>query len=326
MQAGEALGVGGDLARLDVLDVDDPLGQRDRGVDRVGQPLAQVGPHDQAVDHHRDVVLELLVEDDLLLEAPQLAVDLDPREALGPQLGEELAVLALAPPDHGREHHEARALLPQHHLVHDLLGRLRGDRAAAVVAVGVADPGPEQAQVVVDLGDRAHRRARVARGGLLVDGDRRREALDRVHVGLVHLPQELAGVGRQRLDVAALALGVDGVEGERGLARPGQAGDHHQAVPRQAEMQVSEVVLAGPRDHDLVSPAALLGLHITESTDSPGANVCSQASTLSAPGTARYSTLECSPMYSPSASSGTMAPLSTSTRAQPTEGRLAMRG
>jgi hypothetical protein len=50
---------------------------------------------------------------------------------------------------------------------------------------------------------------------LLVDGDRGREALDEVDVGLVHLPQELAGVGGERLDVAALPLGVDGVEGER---------------------------------------------------------------------------------------------------------------
>jgi len=44
--------------------------------------------------------------------------------------------------------------------------------------------------------------------------DRRREALDDVDVGLLHLAQELAGVRGERLHVAALALGVDGVEGE----------------------------------------------------------------------------------------------------------------
>ena len=43
----------------------------------------------------------------------------------------------------------------RHHLVHDLLGGLRGDRLAAVVAVRMPDPGPQEAQVVVDLGDRA---------------------------------------------------------------------------------------------------------------------------------------------------------------------------
>ena len=102
--------------------------------------------------------------------------------------------------------------------------------AAAVVAVRMADPGPQQPQVVVDLGDRADRRARVARGGLLVDRDRRRQPLDRVHVRLVHLAEELARVRRQRLDVAALALGVDRVEGEARLARAGQPGDDDQGV------------------------------------------------------------------------------------------------
>ena len=253
MQAHEALGEGLSLPRLDVLDVDDALGVRHRGLDRVRQPLAQVGPHHEAVDHHRDVVLELLVEHDLLLEAAQLAVHLDAREALGPQLLEELAVLALAPADDGRQHHELGALVERHDLVDDLLGRLRLDRAAAVVAVRMPHPSPEQAQVVVDLGDGADRGARVARGGLLVDRDGRRQPLDRVHVGLVHLPQELPRVGRQRLHVAPLPLGVDRVEGKARLAGARQPGDDDERVARQAEVEVLQVVLARPRDDDRVT-------------------------------------------------------------------------
>src|SRR5207253_9767034 len=62
----------------------------------------------------------------------------------------------------------------------------------------------------------------------------------------------LARVGRERLDVAALALGVDRVEGKTGLARTGQACDADQAVPRQANGDVLEVVLAGAVDDELV--------------------------------------------------------------------------
>ena len=105
-------------------------------------------------------------------------------------------------------------------LVDDRLDRLARDRPAADRAVRPADARVEQAQVVVDLGDGADRRARVARGRLLVDRDRRREALDRVHVRLLHHLEELPRVGGERLDVAALALGVDRVEGERGLPEP----------------------------------------------------------------------------------------------------------
>ena len=113
VQAREALGERADDRLAAVarhrLDLEDPVRQRDRRLDRVGQPLARVRPHDQPVDDHRDVVLELLVEDDLLLEQPQLAVDLHAREALRAQLLELLAVLALAPAHDRRHDHEPRA-------------------------------------------------------------------------------------------------------------------------------------------------------------------------------------------------------------------------
>ena len=103
--------------------------------------------------------------------------------------------------------------------VHHLLDGLGLDRPAALRAVRLADRGVEQPQVVVDLGHRADGRARVLRGRPLLDRDRRRQALDRVDVGLLHLLEELPRVGRERLDVAPLPLREDRVEGERRLAR-----------------------------------------------------------------------------------------------------------
>jgi hypothetical protein len=178
VQAHEAIRVGLDRALVHELHVDQTLGQGHGCLHGVGQPLAEVVPLHQAVHHHGDVVLVLLVEHDLLLEPAQLPVDLHAGEALPPQLIEELRVFPFSPADHRRQHHELGALLERHHLVHDLLGGLCLDRTPAVVAVRVPHPGPQEAQVVVDLGDRAHGGARVARGGLLVDRDRGREPLD----------------------------------------------------------------------------------------------------------------------------------------------------
>ena len=115
-----------------------------------------------------------------------------------------------------------------------------------------AGPGEQQTQVVVDLGDGADRRPGVAVCRLLIDGHRRGQALDEVDVRFVHLAEELAGIGRQRLDVAALALGEDRVEGQAGLAGPGQPGEHDEGVAGQFEADVLEVVLSGTTDDEVV--------------------------------------------------------------------------
>ncbi len=65
-----------------------------------------------------------------------------------------------------------------------------------------------------------------------------------IDVGLLHPLEELPGVGRQRLDVAALAFGVDRVEGERRLARPAHAGDDDEPAVRQRQVDVLQVVRA----------------------------------------------------------------------------------
>ncbi|MNY05432.1 hypothetical protein D3C86_1381550 [compost metagenome] len=197
-------------------------------------------------------MLLLLVELGQFVQLVQLAVDPRTDEALRAQLLEHRQVLALALADHRGEQHQLAAFRQGQHLVDHLADRLRLQRHVVVRAARGADAGVEQAQVVVDLGDRAHGGARVVRGGLLLDGDRRRQPLDGVDVGLLHHRQELAGVGGQRFHVAALALGVQGVEGQRRLARAGQAGDHDQLVARQGQVDVLQVVGAGTPDHNLV--------------------------------------------------------------------------
>ena len=74
------------LARVDEVDDDEPLGERERRLDRLRQPQAQVVLHHEPVDDDLDRVLELLVERGRLLEQVLLAVDLHAREALVAEL------------------------------------------------------------------------------------------------------------------------------------------------------------------------------------------------------------------------------------------------
>ena len=130
----------------------------------------------------------------------------------------------------------------RHQLVGHLLRSLAADRRIASRAMRRAGPGEEQAQVVVDLGDGPERAPRVGRPGLLVDRDRRRQALDRVDVGPLELVEELPGEAGEAFEIPALALRIDRVEGQRALPRPADSRQHDQPVARQVDVDVPQVM------------------------------------------------------------------------------------
>ena len=123
----------------------------------------------------------------------------------------------------------------------------RADGHVAGRAIGLPQPRHEDAQIVVDLGDRADGAARRVAAVLLLDGDGRRQALDVVELRLLHLADELPGVGAEAFHVAPLPFGVDGVHGQRTLARAaGPATDGH-AVAGDVDVDALEVMLRGRR-------------------------------------------------------------------------------
>ena len=229
-----------------------PVAGAQRRLVRFGESLLEVGLHAQPVDHDLDRVLGGLGEPRHRVDLVHLAVDAHADEALGAQLDEELQLLALPVDDDRREDHELRVLGERQRRVDHLRDRHRGELLLGVVrAIRVADARVEKPQVVVDLGDRAHGRARVVRGRLLLDRDRRRQSLDQVDVGLLHQLEELARVRREGFDVAPLPFGIERVECERALAGAGQSGDDDQPVPRQLEVDVLQIVRARAADADV---------------------------------------------------------------------------
>ena len=221
------------------------VGELERGLEALRQPLRDVGAYHDAVDHHVDVVLEFLVERRRFRDLVELAVDLDALEAALHPVGDLLAVFAFTAADHGRQDVEPGPFRQRQHPVDHLGDGLALDRQAGGGRIRDADAGPQQSRIVVDLGDGADRRARIPRGRLLLDRDRGRQAVDLVDVRLLHHLEELARIGRQALDVAALPFRIDGVEGERGFARSRQAGEHHQTVTRNLDVDILEIVRKG---------------------------------------------------------------------------------
>ena len=205
----------------------------------------------QAIHHDLDVVLLVLLHGDVLGELIEDPVHPAADVAGLPGVFQHLGVLPLLPPDHRGQHLDPGALGEGEDLVDDLVDGLLADLLAALGAVGGAHPGPEEAEVVVDLRHRAHGGPGVLAGGLLVNGDGGGEAVDVVHIGLLHLAQEHPGVGGEGLHIPPLPLGIDGVEGQGGLSRSGQAGDHHQLVTGEGDVDIFQVVGAGALDVDV---------------------------------------------------------------------------
>ncbi len=191
------LAAGITVSEVDEIQHDQAVRQGQRRLDRVGDALPARCPDREPVDDHLDGVPLLPPQLGRLVQPIHHAVDPDPREALGLQVGEQLGVLALALPRDRREYMAPGALRQLEDAVGDLLRRLPHDRPAADRAVRLADARPEQAQIVVDLGDGANCRPRVPRHRLLVDRHSRRQALNGVDVRLVQLAEKLPRVGRQ---------------------------------------------------------------------------------------------------------------------------------
>ena len=228
--AGVVLGEGEVLVLFQQVNEQQAAAKGGRRLHGVGQAAGDVRADDQTVHYDLDGVLLVLLQGDLLGQLIQNAVGPAADVAGLPGVFQDLDMLALLPPDHGGQHLDAGPLRKGQDLVDDLVDGLLLDLFAALGTVGRADSGPEQAEVVINFRYRTHGGAGVPAGGFLVDGDGGGEAVDVVHIGLFHLAQEHPGVGGEGLHIPPLALGIDGVEGQRGLARPGQAGDDHQLV------------------------------------------------------------------------------------------------
>ena len=254
--------IDGIIAVADILDNDAPFAQLERRLHRVGQArlesfgvfvlLSRVLAHDEAVHHHLDIVNDIAVQLNIFIQIPHRAINTHARETLRSDICQRLLVIAFLAVDHGGEHLDAAAGGHILHLVDDLLRALRRHFRAANGTMGDAHASEKQAQIIVDLGHCAHGRARIVADALLVDRDSRAQAFDLVDIRLLHQAQELARIAAQALDIAALALGEDGVKRQRRLARAGQTRDDHQPVARYLDIDVLEIVLARAADDYLV--------------------------------------------------------------------------
>ena len=192
----------------------DPVGQPERRLETVGEARFEPVADGDPVDHHIDIVFQFLVELGRLLELVIVAVDLGALIALAQKIRQFLAVFAFPIPNHRRQDIGAGPLGKRCDLIDHLADLHRLDRQPRRRGIGDADPRPQKTHIIVDFGDCADGGAGIAAGGFLLDRNRRRQPLDRVHIGLLHEFKKLPRIGGKALHIAPLPFGVDRIEGQ----------------------------------------------------------------------------------------------------------------
>ena len=100
----------------------------------------------------------------------------------------------------------------------------------------------EQTQAIVKLGHGAKGGTHARHAGTLMQCERRRHVQHLVHLGVLGLRQTTAGIGAERLQIAARALGIKNPECQRTLARARHAGNTHEPSQRDINIDVLEVM------------------------------------------------------------------------------------
>ena len=190
-------------------------------LDGVTQPDTDLLVNDQPINDRLDGMpcFRVQLDADAIGKLDQLAIHTGANKTLAGEPLDHVAELALLVANNRREQHDPRPRRQREDSIDNVAGGLAHDGHAGFRAIRLADVRVEQAQVIVNLRGGGDDGARAGAGAALLDGNGRGQALDEVHVRLLHLVEELPGVSGERLDVLALPLGVDGVERERGLAR-----------------------------------------------------------------------------------------------------------
>jgi len=123
--------------------------------------------------------------------------------------------------------------------------------SATLIAVNESAPRIEQAEVIIDFGERTDSASGIGSATALVNSNGRLQAGDAIYIGSVELPEKLPGMKRERLDVLPLSFSEDGIESERTFPAAARTGNDDELIPRDFQRQIFEVVRPRPFNADV---------------------------------------------------------------------------
>ena len=226
------------------------VGQLQRPFQSLPQAAHVLAFQSHAVDDRLNGVLLVTHQGGHILDPVDHTIHTGAHKTVFLEFGQFLAVFALAFLHNGGHHRNLLALVAYIQIIYNLVHGLSLDDPAALGAVGHAQSGKKQAVMVQNFHHRTHGTAGVTVHRFLVDGNRRRNAANALHLRVFHATDELTGISRQGFYEAALALLKHRIKSEAGLARTRNAGHHHDRIAGNFQIHMLQVVFVGVADID----------------------------------------------------------------------------
>ena len=159
-------------------------------------------------------MLSVLFKGDIFFKEPDLPVHLDPCKTVSSQFLEKLNVFPLTSFNERSQDLDFSSTFQFQHSIHNFLGGLGTDFKAALGAVRLPCSRKKHTQIIVYFRYCSHSGTWVATGRALFNAYGWRQPFNGIHIGLVHLFQELPGVGGKRFHISTLSFGVYGIKSQ----------------------------------------------------------------------------------------------------------------
>ena len=182
----------------------------------------------------------------------KLAIYAKVRVAAWPRPVGQLGVHAFAVDHQRREQANVLATVTFHQLRGNALWGLRLHRSVVVDAMLRAQLHIQEPQKMPNLGGGAHGRLAASTAQTLLNGHRGRYAIHGIHLGAACGLHNAAGIGIERLQIAALAFVEQNIKRQGGFARARHPRDHTEFATRNIYAERLEVVLFGIHNRDAV--------------------------------------------------------------------------
>src|SRR5699024_3762051 len=151
---------------------------------------------------------------------------------------ENLLMLSLSSPYDWSQKLDSCSFFQLHQTVYHLVHCLPADRLSAFRTMRNSNPCIKQTEIIINLRYRSDCGSRISIGGLLINGNRRRQSFNAVYIRFFHLAQKLSCIRRQRFHISALSLCVNRIKRQRGLAGSAQPCQDDKLIPRYFQIDI----------------------------------------------------------------------------------------